>query len=311
MATPVAGDSKSGLTDLKNVESELARLRGRDGHGASVRATTVNLVVFSPSDDCTRRAADAMTRIGGGRPLRSLVLEPGRGSARAHISSSCWLAATGQEVCSEQVIVEAEPAALPSTVVGLLVPDLPVFLLWQGEIGSGDRRALLEELAEVADRLIVDSDECGVEAAQSVLELTPSLTDLAWTRLAPWREALAALGDSPGGLKAYGRAHSIEAHGPENEAQLLAGWLRSRLGRQIGLDHARRRRELARVCVDCGQRALVVERTGKGSVGRAVGADGLEHPVVLPSRTWAWLVGAELDRLGSDRAFEDALAAAL
>ena len=310
MAPPVTHDAPSGFTDIGRVESELARLRG-DEHGASVRATTVNLVVFSPTDDCTKRAAEAMNRIGGGRPLRSIVLVPAGGKARAQVSSSCWLAADGQEVCSEQVVVHAERAALPSTVVGLLVPDLPVFLLWQGEIEADDRRPLLEELAELASRLIVDSDECGVAAAESVLRLTPSLTDLAWTRLAPWREALAALGDSPGGLKAYGRAHSLEAHGPVNEAQLLAGWLRSRLKRQIGLDHARRRRELARVCVDCGARALVVERTGKGDVGRAVGPDGLEHPVVLQRRTWAWLVGAELDRLGSDHAFEEALAAAV
>src|SRR5438067_679448 len=80
------------------------------------------------------------------------------------------------------------------------------------------RRSLLCELAELASRLIVDSGECGVAAAESVVGLTPSLTDLAWTRLAPWREALASLGDSPGGLKAYGRAHSVEAQGPENEA---------------------------------------------------------------------------------------------
>jgi glucose-6-phosphate dehydrogenase assembly protein OpcA len=308
MASPVTHDAMEGLTDIGQVESELARLRG-DEHGASVRATTVNLVVFSPTEDCTKRVADAMTQIGGGRPLRSLVLVPSNGKARAHVSSSCWLAADGQEVCSEQVVVEAETAALPSAVVGLLVPDLPVFVLWQGEIEAAGRPGLLHELAELADRLIVDSDECGVAAAESVLRLTPSLTDLAWTRLAPWREALASLGDSPGGLKAYGRAHSVEAHGPQNEAQLLAGWLRSRLGRQIGLDHARRRRELARVCIDCGDRELLVERTGKGDVGRAVGPDGLEHPVVLPRRSWAWLVGAELDRLGSDRAFEEALAA--
>jgi glucose-6-phosphate dehydrogenase assembly protein OpcA len=310
MASPVTQEAPSEFTEIGRVESELARLRG-DQHGASVRATTVNLVIFSPTDDCTKRAADAMTRIGGGRPLRSIVLVPARGKARAQVSNSCWLAADGQEVCSEQVVVQAERAALPSAVVGLLVPDLPVFLLWSGEIDAHDRRPLLGELAELASRLIVDSDECGVEAAESVLRMTPSLTDLAWTRLAPWREALAALGDSPGGLKAYGRAHSVEAHGPENEARLLAGWLRSRLKRQIGLDHARRRRELARVCVDCGDRELVVERTGKGEVGRAMGPDGLEHPVVLPRRTWAWLVGAELDRLGSDRAFEEALAASV
>jgi glucose-6-phosphate dehydrogenase assembly protein OpcA len=295
------------LHDLAGVERELSRLRG-DRHGASVRATTVNLVVYAPSPDAVGQAEEALHMIGGGRPMRALILTPGPGKAMARVASSCWLADSGQEVCSEQVVIEAADAALPSSVVGLLVPDLPVFLLWQGEIGA--RRPLLEELSGLATRLIVDSDKCGIAAAESVRGLAPSLTDLAWTRLAPWREAMAELGDSPGGLNAFKRAHSLEVAGPANEAALLAGWLRSRLQLHMGLDHAANRRHLERVCVESRDVTLTVERVGRGSVGRAVGPDGLERAVMLPRREWSWLVGAELDRLGSDEAFEQALAAA-
>jgi glucose-6-phosphate dehydrogenase assembly protein OpcA len=299
--------TEGGLVELAAVDSELARLRGGP-HGASVRATTLNLMVYAPDPDSVSQAERALNRIGGGRPLRALVLTPGKGKATARVSSSCWLGSTGQEVCSEQVVIEADPAALPSSAVPVLVPDLPVFLLWLGPVE--DVRALLEELSELATRLIVDSDQCGIGCAESVRGLTPSLTDLAWTRLAPWREALAALGDSPGGLRAYQRAHMLEVRGPANEAALLAGWLRSRLGRQIGLDHSGRTRHLERVAVAGRAAWLSVERTGRTGVGRAVGPDGLEHPVVLPRREWAWLVAAELDRLGSDPVFEAALAAA-
>lgn len=296
-----------GLVDLSEVDSELARLRG-GSHGASVRATTVNLMVYAPSADAVAQCERALNRIGGGRPLRALVLTPGGGRANARVSSSCWLASTGQEVCSEQVVIQADPAALPSSAVPVLVPDLPVFLLWLGPIDPV--RGLLEELSELASRLIVDSDQCGIECAESVRGLTPSLTDLAWTRMAPWREALAALGDSPGGLRAYKHAHLVEVRGPANEAELLAGWLRSRLNRQVGLDNSGKPRHLERVAVAGRDTLLSVERRGRTDVGRAIGPDGLEHAVVLPRREWAWLVGAELDRLGSDTVFEAALAAA-
>jgi glucose-6-phosphate dehydrogenase assembly protein OpcA len=211
-------------------------------------------------------------------------------------------------VCSELVLIEAGAAALPSALLGLLIPDLPVFLLWQGEIG--DHRQLLQQLAAHATRLLLDSDECGIEATASVSRLTPALTDLAWTRLISWREAVAGFADSPSGLRALRRATAVAARGPANEAALMAGWLRSRLELHLGLDRAGRGQSMERIAVQSSAGEFLVERVGRGAVGRAVGPDGIEHPVMLPNRDWAALVGAELDRMGSDRVYEAALAAA-
>jgi hypothetical protein len=293
--------------ELEGVEQELTRLRGHE-RGTSVRATTLNLLVLAPTDLEVNRTSDALTLLGGSRPLRGLILVPADGPARASVSSSCWRNSTGQEVCSEQVVIEAAPAALPSAAVGLLVPDLPVFLLWQGEIERS--RRLLEELSELSTRLIADSSECGLEQLRSVAGLTPSVTDLAWTRLLPWREALAMQGDTPDGLHVLEHAIGLEVRGPANEAGLLAGWLRSRLGRQIGLERTGRPKRLERVRVLSPHGELVIERTGSGQMGRAIGPDGSEHAVVLPRREHAWLLGTELDRFGSDPAFEDALTGA-
>ena len=85
--------------------------------------------------------------------------------------------------------------------------------------------------------------------------------------------------------------------------------LRSRTGRQIGLD-TRAAKRLRRVELDCGESTFVVEREARGSHGVAHGDGVPEHPVALPSRTIAQVLSDELDRLGGDRVFEEALAAA-
>jgi glucose-6-phosphate dehydrogenase assembly protein OpcA len=294
-------------TDLAGVDRELARLRG-GSHGTNVRATTLNLVAFAGSDEHVNRISDAITTIGSSRPLRALVAVPSSGGVRATVSCSTWLGAGGQEVCTELVLIEAGAAALPSALLGLLIPDLPVFLLWQGEIG--EHRWLLEQLAAQATRLLLDSDECGLEATASVSRLTPALTDLAWTRLISWREALAGFADTSTGLRDLRRATAVAARGPENEAALMAGWLRSRLQLHLGLDRSGRAQNMERLAIQSSAGEFVVERVGRGAVGRALGPDGIEHPVMLPHRDWAQLVGAELDRMGSDRVYEAALAVA-
>ncbi len=295
------------VEDLNHVERELVRMRARES-GSSVRATTLNLVAFAGTDEHLNRTVDALQLIGGSRPLRAIVMVPGEDTTSAAVSSTCWRNVSGQEVRSEQIVVTARPVAMPSAVVSLLIPDLPTFLLWNGDLG--DRRELLLGLADEATRLILDSDECGLETVVEAGSLSVAVTDLAWARLTPWREALASLTDSRDGLQLLKRAMGVEVRGPSNEAALIAGWLRSRMGRQLGLQHEHARKALDCIRVDCGKDDLVVERTGQGDVGRAVCGGASEHAVLLPRLDWATLLGAQLDRLGSDQIFEQALSAA-
>ncbi len=104
-----------------------------------MRATTLNLMVYAPTAEAVAHGERALNGIGGSRPLRALVLTPGEGRPTARVSSSCWRRRPAGDVLSEQVVIQADPAALPSSVVPLLVPDLPVFLWWRGRIDD-DRR---------------------------------------------------------------------------------------------------------------------------------------------------------------------------
>jgi glucose-6-phosphate dehydrogenase assembly protein OpcA len=119
--------------------------------------------------------------------------------------------------------------AAASIVNPLLVPALPVFLRWRGRPPFGEAEA--DELIDVCDRLIYDSKEWPdtPEAYSELPFQRTACSDIAWRRTEPWRGVLAGLW--PG----VGEMRSLYVRGPVAEASLLAGWLRSRLDRDVEL----------------------------------------------------------------------------
>ena len=143
----------------------------------------------------------------------------------------------------------------PASIVNpLLVPALPVFLRWRGRPPFGEQK--VEQLVEVCDRLIVDSREWpDVPKAYAELPFDrAACSDIAWRRTEPWRRCLARLWPGIAELR------TLRVEGPVAEASLLAGWLRSRLERDIELEHEAAD-ELAAVDVDGA--ACPVPRSGR------------------------------------------------
>jgi glucose-6-phosphate dehydrogenase assembly protein OpcA len=197
-----------------------------------------------------------------------------------------------KEVCSEVIVLRlcGRRAAAPASVVmPLLVADLPVFLRWRGQppFGAGE----LEELVDLADRLIVDSNEWpGLgEALEPFADLFEriAVSDIAWARTEPWRRAVAALWPD------VAEASTVRVAGPEADALLLAGWLRSRLRREVELDHEPAG-EIKLVEVD-GREAV------PGDVGPKTASDLLSDQLELFTR----------DRVYEDAVHGSALAAAV
>ncbi len=292
--------------ELAGVEAALARLRGVDNHG-SVRATTLNLVVACPDSETAEDTDRVLDAIGGSRPLRAIVITPAAGRPMARVSSACW-AGAAQEVCAERISITGERAALPSAVVSLLVADLPVFLWWRGELPDA-ADSVLEELTEAASRVIIDSDQTGLAAAARLAARAAGMVDLAWVRTALWREAIASMFDGAVQRRSLAHLIGIEVNGPRNQAELLAGWLRSRLDRQVGID-VRRAKRLTRVELHCGDDVYTVERVARNHHGVAAGPGLAERSFALPPGDANALLAAELDRLGAEPTFEQALAAA-
>jgi glucose-6-phosphate dehydrogenase assembly protein OpcA len=297
---------RTGWLELSDVERSLAELRGLDGQG-SVRATTLNLVVHCGKEDGADATERVLEEIGGSRPLRAIVIAPTQGAPRARVSSTCWAGPT-HEVCTERIAIRGARAALPSAVISLLVADLPVFVWWRGELPpEGD--PVLGEMIEMATRMVVDSDETGLDAVVRVERLASGLADLGWARTAAWREAIAALFDGRRQRSALDHLIGIDVKGPPSQAALIAGWLRSRLHRQVGLDTTRATR-LNRIELLCGDERFLIERSGRYGHGTARGPGLPERTVALPSPTTAALLAGELDRLGAERPFGPALEAA-
>jgi glucose-6-phosphate dehydrogenase assembly protein OpcA len=124
--------------------------------------------------------------------------------------------------------LHAESVTLP-----LLAPDVPVVTWWHGE---PPEKIAYDPLGVFAERRITDvSRAADPDAAlqQRAEDFAPGDTDLAWTRVTPWRIALASAFD--GGRHP---ASSAVVHGGRNEpsARLLAGWLTARLQIDVSVD---------------------------------------------------------------------------
>ena len=136
-----------------------------------------------------------------------------------------------RSICSEVIALELHGtrAKAPASIVQpLLISDLPVFLRWRGEPPWGSPE--LDQIVGVTDRLIVDSTEWDdlpypYRRLAELFERT-AVSDIAWSRTSRWRALLASLWPDIADV-----AHDPRARARRRRRCLLAGWLRSRLGR--------------------------------------------------------------------------------
>jgi glucose-6-phosphate dehydrogenase assembly protein OpcA len=182
-----------------------------------------------------------------------------------------------------ELTLKGERAKAPASIVmPLLITDLPVFCRWRGEPGWDSDE--LAQLVGVVDRLVFDSGEWkGLPASYGELASLfdrVAVSDIAWTRTAGWRLRLA--GHWPG----VRRPETLHVTGPESDALLLAGWLRSRLRCKVELVR-REAKSVRRVAVD----GTVVE------------------PPPGPAPTPSDLLSEQLDVFGRDPIYEAAVKA--
>jgi glucose-6-phosphate dehydrogenase assembly protein OpcA len=228
---------------IRDVERELGQLRAastKPGEHPRLRTSVMTLLAWVP--ECWVEAAtDTLAGLAERHPSRTILLFPSREDERdaldAEVDLRCFLRGGEEhEICSEVISMRlcGRRASAPATIVEpLLVPDLPVFLRWRGQCPFGSPE--LEELVDLTDRLIVDSAEwpdleSGYERLGELLDRAV-VSDIAWARTEPWREAVAVLWPD------VADAASIRVAGPQVEALLLARWLSARLGHEVELEH--------------------------------------------------------------------------
>ena len=276
---------------LGAVERALAELRGRmAGEEATptLRTSVMTHIAWVPPawHDRAWAALEGMREL---HPSRTLLLVPAPEEADgidASVSLECFRpSGLERNVCTEvvELRLRGATASAPASVVEpLALSDLPVFLRWRGQPPFGSPE--LEQLVGVADRLIVDSTEWPdlPDAYRGLAELFPhtATSDIAWARTGRWRALLASLW--PG----IAEVRRIRVHGTAAQAHLLAGWLRSRLGHDVELEHE------------------------ESDLLRGIDLDG--EPAPFPpgqAPTPSELLSDELDRYARDPVYEAAVAA--
>ena len=190
---------------IRQIEEELGRLRhaaAAPGSAPNLRTSVMTHLAWVP-ERWVDAATDTLAGMGERHPSRTILLFPRpddpRDALDGEVDLRCFVRAGEQgQVCSEVISLQlcGPRAKAPASVaMPLLIPDLPVFLRWRGEPWFGD--PALDQLSEVADRLVLDSDEwsdCdGTFARLPEIFDRIGVSDIAWAKVQPWREACASL----------------------------------------------------------------------------------------------------------------------
>jgi glucose-6-phosphate dehydrogenase assembly protein OpcA len=246
---------------LGKIEEELARLwRESDaatlaaGGQISARNSVMTLVVFTHSLDQARHVAKVIEGLTGQHPSRSIILalQPDtKGpaiTASVSIHSHTPKHGVGQ-VRAEQIMLEVRGNVtqhLPGVVLPLLLPEMPAFVWWAGELPKGD---FVDTINDACDRAIVDSAEFAnperdlvrladhIEAEVQMHGYRTAFSDFNWTRIKPWRELTAQFFDIAryrpflDGIERIEIEYAVDDTNTPNafESYLFAGWMASRL----------------------------------------------------------------------------------
>ena len=277
------------LASIREIEREVATLRMAPGSDVPYQRTSVLTHTAWVPPEWVEAAEDVLAGLAERHPSRTIVLVPEPGEEdglEAEVDVDVFPVGEGRGICTETIRIrlKGNRASAPASVVEpLFLPDLPVFLRWRGVPEFGG--AAFESMLGVVDRLIVDSTEWpdlhGPYGQLADVFECVVVSDIAWARTSRWRQQLASLWPGIADVK------RIRVTGTAAQAQLLAGWLRSRLRRPVELEHEE------------ADRLTAVE------------IDGEQAPFPPGDRPPASdLLSEELDRFERDRIYEEAVRSA-
>ena len=214
------------LTDTNSAGIAAEFVRGRTRAGSPAMGMVMTLIVVV-DEDYAQAAMDAAREASHEHPARVLgvILGDGRGAARVDAQVGIgqgWSGETALIRLRGEVVKHPESVVLP-----LLLPDSPVVVWWPAD-HPADPAA--DPLGQLAQRRITDTafvSRGKVKALHAQCEAyAAGNTDLAWTRITPWRALLAAALDQHP-LKV--RRVSVAAERISPSADLLLAWLAERL----------------------------------------------------------------------------------
>lgn len=295
------------LTDTTSSKIDRAMLAARRAVGSPTMGLVLTLLVVTDEEnayDAVRAASEASHE----HPCRiiAVIKRTSRGPQRRHRTRLDAELRVGSDAGSGEIVLLRLHGDLTSqagsVVLPLLVPDAPVVAWWPAEAPADPAR---DELGRLAQRRITDSqaaaDPVGVLAARAA-SYAPGDTDLAWTRLTPWRSLLTSSFDQKA-LPVTGAA--VESEADNASAELLARWLEHRLG--VAVERvATAGPVITRVRLETTAGEVRVDRPA-GVLAQLVLPGWPDRKVALKIRSSAELLAEELRWLGADEVYASAL----
>ncbi len=271
-----------------------AMVRARIGAGSPAMDMVLTLIVVTDDETVgdALRTAGVLSREHPSRII-GIVLGDGRGAPRLNATVR-----VGEDTAGESILLRlsgpltkhAETVLLP-----LLLPDSPVVVWWPGKPPS---HPSADPIGALAQRRLTDSE--AADSAVRALKATgrnyaPGDTDLAWTRLTPWRALLAAALDQStqrvtGGV--------VEAGAGNPAARLLAAWLEDRLGVPV-VERRGDMEQISRVALHTDVGDVCIQRLDDASCEFSVPGSA-PREVPLGARSLAELLAEDLRRLDAD-----------
>ncbi|WP_159664302.1 glucose-6-phosphate dehydrogenase assembly protein OpcA [Streptomyces mexicanus] len=298
---------KIDLTDTNAGKINKALVEGRRAIGTPAVGMVLTLVIVTDEEnayDALKAAGDASRE----HPSRTLVVirrvsrtlrdrTSSRLDAEVRVGAD---AGTGETVVLRlygEVCDHAQSVVLP-----LLLPDAPGVVWWPV---NGPLDPARDPLGALAQRRVTDTYACEDplrELAARAEAYSPGDTDLAWTRITPWRSMLAAALD-----QVTCEVKSVEVEGEEfnPSCELLAMWLADRLDVPVKRSmSAGPGLTAGRLDTTCGPIAL---DRADGRLATLSIEGQPERAVALKRRETAELIAEELRRLDPDDTYASAL----
>ncbi|MER7727189.1 glucose-6-phosphate dehydrogenase assembly protein OpcA [Streptomyces sp. NPDC096323] len=295
---------KIDLTETTSSKINQAMISGRRAVGAPAIGMVLTLVIVTDEEnayDALKAASDSSRE----HPSRIIaVIKRVSRSPRARRDARLDAEVrVGSDSGSGETVVLRLHGELAnhaqSVVLPLLLPDAPVVVWWPEDAPEDPAK---DPLGALAQRRITDSYSAEhplEELAVRARTYQPGDTDLAWTRITPWRSMLAAALDQQ---PAQVLSATVEGESDNPSCELLAMWLADRL--QVPVERTTSGGPgLTAVRMTTKNGDIVLDRAD-GSLATLCMVGQPDRAVALKRRETAELLAEELRRLDPDNVYE-------
>jgi len=285
------------------VSKKLVQLRQDTGAMALSRVLTLVIVVGELDAEA---AIDAATDASHQHPCRiiAVVLSNKRGKSRL----DGQIRVGGDAGASEVVVLRLFGALTDhgrSVVTPLLLPDSPVVAWWPTEAPSNVSQ---DPIGAMAQRRITDAAEAKqpkVALRNRAKTYAGGDTDLAWTRITPWRTLVAGAFDT---LEARVTGATVVAPDHDPTAALMRGWLAARLHITPKAESTTQYPRMRAVELTC-ENGDVLRLTREDGTATFSRTGQVDRQLPLARRPLGDELAEELRRLDADQIYAEALGA--